>query len=195
MASSPNLAMQLYTPRVVLEAVRGTPGVAGGGGGGGGWAGSSHQTSTAYWDFFYDLIANPTVASGWGRACVFDAAGRAAKTAELTGHWASHGVGMYSLHARDGAALGYCRLRVVEEGVELLYALAPPHWGKGLCTEAAGAVVAAARAAGIPCLVATTLPGAASAASQVVLGKLGFERTPSRDTAGQPTLWWWGLEL
>ena len=97
MASSPNLAMQLCTPRVVLDAVRGTPGVAGGGGGGGGWAGS--QTSTAYWDFFYDLIANPTVASGWGRACVFDAAGRAAKTAELTGHWASHGVGMYSLHA------------------------------------------------------------------------------------------------
>ena len=141
----PRTAMppRLCTPRVVLEAVRvtsgGDSGGGCGGGGGGGYAGGgssssrstngggSHQTSTAYWDFFYDLIANPTVACGWGHACVFDAAGRAAKTAELTEHWGSHGVGMYSLHTHDGTTLGYCRLRVVEEGVELLYVTNSPH--------------------------------------------------------------------
>ena len=39
-------------------------------------------------------------------------------------------------------AIGYCGLRLLPDritAVELLYALAPTHWGRGLATEAAGA--------------------------------------------------------
>ncbi|MDP6872569.1 MAG: GNAT family N-acetyltransferase [Alphaproteobacteria bacterium] len=41
-------------------------------------------------------------------------------------------------------AIGYCGLRLLPDrisAVELLYALLPAHWGQGLATEAAGAVL------------------------------------------------------
>jgi len=59
--------------------------------------------------------------------------------------------------------------------VELAYRLVRTAWGRGLATEAAGALVThALRTLALPRLVAVTYP--ANRASQRVLDKLGFER-------------------
>jgi RimJ/RimL family protein N-acetyltransferase len=59
--------------------------------------------------------------------------------------------------------------------VELGYGLAPEVWGRGLATEAAGALVEWARADGrVERIVADVEPS--NAASQAVLAKLGFVR-------------------
>jgi RimJ/RimL family protein N-acetyltransferase len=56
------------------------------------------------------------------------------------------------------------------------YWLGQPHWGRGYATEAAGAVVGAARATGlIPALLARAL--LANTASRNVLTKIGFVQT------------------
>src|SRR3984893_11397719 len=58
--------------------------------------------------------------------------------------------------------------------VELAYRLARAAWGRGIATEAAGALVAhGLRTVGLPRLVAMTYPE--DRASQGVLDKLGFE--------------------
>jgi hypothetical protein len=51
----------------------------------------------------------------------------------------TRGFGYFSLILRDeGEMIGFAGLREAEgEGVELLYALDPAHWGSGLATEAA----------------------------------------------------------
>lgn len=49
-----------------------------------------------------------------------------------------------AMHGEE-AAIGYCGLRPLPDrprALELLYALSPPHWGRGLATEAAQAAVA-----------------------------------------------------
>jgi RimJ/RimL family protein N-acetyltransferase len=48
-----------------------------------------------------------------------------------------------SLAERPGEVIGFCGLRRIDEGadVELLYGLAREHWGSGLATEAARAVL------------------------------------------------------
>lgn len=55
------------------------------------------------------------------------------------------------------------------------YWLGEPHWGRGYASEAGRAVVAAARAAGIPALASRALSH--NARSLHVLGKLGFVKT------------------
>ncbi len=63
----------------------------------------------------------------------------------------------------------------VGDDVELAYRLVRAAWGKGLATEAAGALAAhALRTLALPRLVAVTYPD--NRASQRVLDKLGFER-------------------
>lgn len=61
------------------------------------------------------------------------------------------------------------------DDVELAYRLARAAWGRGIATEAAGALAAhALRTLGLPRLVAVTYPE--NRASQRVLDKLGFAR-------------------
>jgi ribosomal-protein-alanine N-acetyltransferase len=58
--------------------------------------------------------------------------------------FASHGFGQWLAFPREGDALvGFSGLRSVEgtPDVELLYALDPAHWGRGLAQEAARAVL------------------------------------------------------
>jgi RimJ/RimL family protein N-acetyltransferase len=62
------------------------------------------------------------------------------------------------------------------DGIELLYALDRPAWGRGYATEAARAVLAyASETLRLPRVVAAVNP--ANAASQRVLDRLGMHRT------------------
>lgn len=77
---------------------------------------------------------------------------------------------------RDGTYLGTIGLHLLPgRPPELGYWLGEPHWGHGYATEAARAVVAAARAAGATALQSRALLG--NAGSRNVLAKAGFIET------------------
>ncbi len=74
---------------------------------------------------------------------------------------------------RDGHYIGTMGLHILPDMLpELGYWLGEPHWGQGYATEAAHAVVAAARAAGCPALRSRAL--LSNAGSRNVLRKVGF---------------------
>lgn len=77
----------------------------------------------------------------------------------LQGHY----IGTIGLHLLPGQA------------PELGYWLGEPYWGQGYATEAAHAVVAAARATGLPALRSRAL--LSNAGSRNVLAKIGFVET------------------
>lgn len=87
-------------------------------------------------------------------------------------------LGFWRVEGRsDGVFYGVGALIRMPDGddVELAYRLARAAWGRGVATEAAGALVAhGLRTLGLPRLVAVTYPDNRS--SQRVLDKLGFER-------------------
>lgn len=77
---------------------------------------------------------------------------------------------------------------------ELGYWLGEPHWGQGYATEAAQAVVAAARAIGVPALRSRAL--LINAGSRNVLRKAGFHETgegieTDNNLAGQAMMQMW----
>jgi ribosomal-protein-alanine N-acetyltransferase len=60
-------------------------------------------------------------------------------------HWRRHGYGVWAVSdPEEDELIGHCGLRYLEEidETELLYAIARPHWNKGLVTEAARASLA-----------------------------------------------------
>lgn len=87
-------------------------------------------------------------------------------------------LGFWRIERRDdGAFCGIGALLRMPTGddVEVAYRLARAAWGRGIATEAAGALVAhGLNTLGLPRLVAVTYPE--NHASQRVLDKLGFER-------------------
>jgi RimJ/RimL family protein N-acetyltransferase len=87
-------------------------------------------------------------------------------------------LGFWRVEARsDSTFYGVGALIRMPDGeeVEVAYRLARAAWGRGIATEAAGALVAhGLRTLGLPRLVAVTYPE--NRASQRVLDKLGFER-------------------
>jgi RimJ/RimL family protein N-acetyltransferase len=88
------------------------------------------------------------------------------------------GLGFWRIEGRtDGVFHGLGALIRMPDGddVEVAYRLARSAWGRGLATEAAGALVSHALVTlGLPRVVAVTYPE--NIASQRVLDKLGFER-------------------
>lgn len=82
-------------------------------------------------------------------------------------------LGLWSLRLRDEPAIiGFAGFLPVRGVSQLMYGLLRQYWRKGLATEAARAVIAAARAAGRHEIVAATdIP---NEASQRVLRRLGF---------------------
>ena len=59
-------------------------------------------------------------------------------------HWRERGYGQWVIEPRGGGPLlGYCGLRFLPETeeTEILYGIAPDHWGRGLVTEAARATL------------------------------------------------------
>jgi ribosomal-protein-alanine N-acetyltransferase len=94
----------------------------------------------------------------------------------MVNHWSQHGFGMWALLRKaDGAFVGRCGLRYLEESpeVELGYTLAKPFWGQGFATEASRAVVCYAfEVLRLGRLVAIADP--ANAASVNVMKKVGM---------------------
>lgn len=92
----------------------------------------------------------------------------------------------------DGEYIGVVGLHLLESRApELGYWLGEPYWGHGYATEAAGAVVAAARAAGVTALRSRARTD--NAGSRNVLKKVGFTEThegPDQqgNNAGKPAV-------
>jgi RimJ/RimL family protein N-acetyltransferase len=92
---------------------------------------------------------------------------------------------------REDKFIGVIGLHLLpDQAPELGYWLGEPHWGQGYGSEAALAVVAAAKAAGIPELGSRAL--SSNARSRKVLAKAGFVEThegpdPSGTNASKPT--------
>ncbi len=78
---------------------------------------------------------------------------------------------------RSGGVIGACGLRPspLRLGIELLYSLERSAWGRGYAAEAARAVLAHARRAGLPRVVAVANPE--NVASWRVLEGIGMRRT------------------
>jgi [ribosomal protein S5]-alanine N-acetyltransferase len=62
---------------------------------------------------------------------------------EAIGGFDRYGFGLWVAERDDGALIGFCGLRHLDEGpgVEVLYGVAPPEWGRGLATEMAAAML------------------------------------------------------
>jgi RimJ/RimL family protein N-acetyltransferase len=92
-------------------------------------------------------------------------------------NYATRGYGMVTLLDRQSAAtIGFCGLvhPTGQAEPELKYALRRDHWGKGLATEAAAAMLAyGATTFGISKVIATTAPE--NTASHSVLLKVGMQ--------------------
>ncbi|HYB91722.1 MAG TPA: GNAT family N-acetyltransferase [Candidatus Binataceae bacterium] len=112
------------------------------------------------------------------------------RLAAMVEHWKQHGYGVWTLHTReDGRFAGRAGLRDVQiDGsaeTELLYALRPEFWGKGIATEIARAVVRIAfDRLRIATLIAYTLPD--NRASRRVMEKAGFRFEREITWAGLP---------
>ncbi len=105
-------------------------------------------------------------------------------------HWRERGFGIWMLFDRDsGAFAGRAGLRRLEilgrPEVEVLYALLPAFWGRGLATEVARASVEVAfRDLGLADLIALTLR--TNLASQRVMQKAGFRYDRDFSYANRP---------
>ncbi len=99
------------------------------------------------------------------------------------------GLGFWRVEGRaDGAFHGLGALIRMPDGddVEVAYRLARSAWGRGIATEAAGALVGHALGTlALPRVVAVTYPD--NVASQRVLDKLGFERRGLTEYKGVQT--------
>jgi ribosomal-protein-alanine N-acetyltransferase len=104
------------------------------------------------------------------------------------GSFAARGFGLYAIALRKAPAevVGFAGLRTVGETdeVELLYALLPAHWGRGLATEAARAVLDRAFATlPLPQIVAGADPP--NAASFGVMERLGMTYHAEHESDGK----------
>jgi RimJ/RimL family protein N-acetyltransferase len=105
----------------------------------------------------------------------------------IEAHFLQHGFGLYALELRHhGAFIGFAGISVpafqahFTPCVEIGWRIAAEHWGRGLATEAARAVVRHAfHALGLAALVSFTVP--ANARSRRVMEKLGMAHDPADD--------------
>jgi RimJ/RimL family protein N-acetyltransferase len=93
-------------------------------------------------------------------------------------HWDEYGFGPWTLLDRDDGTMvgrGGLRWTELEAGwsVELPWAVASSHWGRGLATEGALAAVDYARSLELPEVIALIVPG--NGRSRRVAEKAGFE--------------------
>ncbi|MHC4549465.1 MAG: GNAT family N-acetyltransferase [Planctomycetota bacterium] len=99
--------------------------------------------------------------------------------AKALAHWERHGFGIWVFRDRaDGVFVGRAGLRHLPvdgcDEVELLYALRAEHWGRGLATEMAGALVNMGfEHLGLTNVIALALP--TNRASRRVMEKAGLQ--------------------
>lgn len=102
--------------------------------------------------------------------------------------FAAEGFGLYAVALRSapGEVVGFAGLRTVGETqeVELLYALLPAHWGRGLATEAARAVLDRAFAT-LPLSQVVAGADPPNAASFAVMERLGMTYHAEHESDGK----------
>lgn len=98
-------------------------------------------------------------------------------------HWNRHGFGYWVVVAET--PVGFCGAKVMELArqpiLNLFYRLAPEHWGRGIASEAAGAVRQWASEVDLP-LVARVRPD--NVASARIATRIGLQRRPELDGPG-----------
>jgi RimJ/RimL family protein N-acetyltransferase len=105
----------------------------------------------------------------------------------IEAHFVNHGFGLYALELRPhGTFIGFAGISVpafqahFTPCVEIGWRIAAEHWGRGLATEAARAIVRHAfHTLGLAALVSFTVP--ANARSRRVMEKLGMTHDPADD--------------
>ncbi|SNS61775.1 Protein N-acetyltransferase, RimJ/RimL family [Actinoplanes regularis] len=104
-------------------------------------------------DAFARITAQPEVMRWIRDGRTLDRAGTAERIGAFQQHWAEHGFGLFALVLREtGELAGFTGLAVptflpeIMPAVEIGWRLGREHWGRGLATEAARAVVDHARA-------------------------------------------------
>jgi ribosomal-protein-alanine N-acetyltransferase len=100
-----------------------------------------------------------------------------------------HGYGFFTLrlHAAPGAVIGFAGLRTIGDtpDVEVLYGLLPAHWGRGLATEAARAILDwSFTTVGLDAIAAGADPP--NAASFAVMDRLGMPFWKEMTLNGRP---------
>lgn len=107
-------------------------------------------------------------------------------------HWAEHGFGPWVMVERaSGEPIGHCGLKYWPgtSDVEVFYALARSHWGRGLASEGAQASLAYGfERLGLERIIAGAL--VSNAASRRVLEKLGMRCTGEGEWSGLHTAWY-----
>jgi RimJ/RimL family protein N-acetyltransferase len=133
----------------------------------------------------HGLNADPEVMRHIGTG-IRDRAESAAHLDKLVRHWTEHGFGPWAMvDPTTDRVIGRCGLQHYDgtDEVELSYALAPAHWGRGLVLEAAAvALDFGFRALNLERIIATVRP--ANARSHRVLEKLGMLPIAPRERYG-----------
>lgn len=145
-------------------------------------------------DAFAAICAEPEVMRWIGDGRVLDRAGTAERLDAFRRHWEEHGFGLFALVLRQtGELAGFTGLAVptflpeILPAVEIGWRLGQQHWGQGLATEAARAVVRHARDdLGLERLVSIHQVG--NDASSRVMLKLGMhlDHETVRPASGRP---------
>ncbi len=143
-----------------------------------GWRESDRQP-------FAVLNSDPRVMEYFPRQLSAEESGRMSE--QIEAHFKQHGFGLYAAELRENQAfIGFIGLAVPRFSapfmpcVEIGWRLSAAHWGRGLATEGARAVVRHAfDVLGLDELVSFTVP--ANVRSRRVMEKLGMTRSPADD--------------
>jgi RimJ/RimL family protein N-acetyltransferase len=145
-------------------------------------------------DAFAEVTSQPEVMRWIGDGNVLDREGTAARLDVFRRHWEEHGFGLFALVLREtGELAGFTGLAVptflpeVLPAVEIGWRLGRRHWGQGLATEAARAVVQHARDdLGLERLVSIHQVGNDASARVMIKLGMSLERETIEPSCGRP---------
>lgn len=144
-------------------------------------------------DGFAAITAQPDVMRYIHDGRILDRAATAERLAAYERHWDEHGFGLYAVELREtGELAGFTGLAVptflpeIMPAVEIGWRLGRAHWGQGLATEAARAVVTHARAGlGLRRLVSIHVVGNESSARVMVKLGMSLDRETVQPDTGR----------
>ncbi|WP_090801632.1 GNAT family N-acetyltransferase [Asanoa ishikariensis] len=145
-------------------------------------------------DAFAEVCSQPEVMRWIRDGSVLDREATAERLAAFERHWEEHGFGLYALVVREtGELAGFTGLAVptflpeIMPAVEIGWRLGRRHWGLGLATEAARAVVQHARDdLGLERLVSIHQVGNEASARVMIKIGMHLERETVEPSAGRP---------
>jgi RimJ/RimL family protein N-acetyltransferase len=145
-------------------------------------------------DWLAAINAQPEVMRYIHDGRTLDRAATAERLALYQQHWEENGFGLYAVQVKQtGEPAGFTGLAVptflpeIMPAVEIGWRLGRAHWGQGLATEAAQAVVAHARAElGLRRLVSIHVVGNEASARVMVKLGMALERETVQPNTGRP---------